>query len=291
MLKSILIALVVIGCLISCETSSKNQPMKLAKAWHTQAEFVAPESVIYDRNNECIYVSNGVGFAKNGQGFISKLSTSGNVLSLNWITDLNRPTGMAIRDNQLFVADIDVLLWIDLEGEKVIKQFKVVEENPMLNDVDISSNGTVYVTASGSHSVYELKGDTLVKTFQEEKLLQYANGIVAKDTSLIIAGWEVATIPLKNAPINAFPIKPQLTDFDGLALDEKQNLYVTQVGEGGKLWQISSGGETTLIFEQANYLADFDFTVINGQKVFLLATGNHHAKTYGVLALTEITSQ
>ena len=153
-------------------------PTKLTKVWETKAKFESPESVIYDKKREQIYVSNGIGYGHNGKGFIAKLSKVGAVLDLRWIEGLNRPTGMAIIDDKLFVADIDVLRVIDLGNGEQIQSYKVEAENPMLNDVAISIDGEIYVTASGNHSVYQLKNEQLTQIIQDDKLLQYANGIV-----------------------------------------------------------------------------------------------------------------
>lgn len=256
---------------------------KLTKVWTTKAKFESPESVIYNTKSTHIYVSNGVGYAKNGKGFISKLSKTGEVLDLKWVEGLHRPTGMAIFEDQLYVADIDVLRVLDLSNGKQIQTYSVEVENPMLNDVAINRDGQVYVTASGAHSVYLLDDGALTKVFQDDQLLQYANGIVVQEDTITVAGWEIAQMRMDT--ITQLQLTPALTDFDGLEMNQDGHLFCTQVGTGGKLWQIDTTGKANLIYEQANYLADFDRVEIDGQVWFLIASGNHQDKTYKIIAL------
>ena len=273
------------SCSLNPKIYLKKARTELVKAWQTKTKFESPESVIYDAKRAHIYVSNGIGYAKNGEGFISRLSKSGEVLDLKWIAGLNRPTGMAIFEDKLFVADIDVLRVIDLLNGKVVQQFKVAAQNPMLNDVAITKEGKIYVTASGNHSVYQLENGELTQIYQNDKLLKYANGIVAKAEKITVAGWDMALMRPDSKKIAPFALQPALTDFDGLVLDKDNQLFCTQVGEGGKLWQIDSFGNTNLIYQQPNYLADFDIAEIDGQKYFLMTSGNHKEKVFEIIAL------
>ena len=280
--KILILSLFLFGC-----TQNANHPLSEFKLTEKiSADFQSPESVIYDKEREMIYVSNGIWYAKNGQGFISKLSKTGEILNLHWLKNLNRPTGMAIGENQLFSADIDKLRVFDLDSGEQTKTYPAPEENPMLNDVAISEKGEVYVTSSGKHGVYHLKNDSLKLVFQHDSLLKYANGIVIQKDKLIVAGWDISEISLTDYSIKKRTINPPVTDFDGLAIDEKGILFCTQVSEEGKLWQINSDGKAELVFKYPKYLADFDLTKI-GDGRFLIASGNHEEKTYSVLSISK----
>ena len=54
-------------------------------AWETEKVFELPESVIYDSNNDVLYVSNITDhpFNKDGTGYISKLSLDGSIIEKN----------------------------------------------------------------------------------------------------------------------------------------------------------------------------------------------------------------
>lgn len=60
-----------------------------------------------------IYVSNGPGTAKDGNGFISRVSTSGEMLQREWATGLNAPKGIFLVGGTLYAADIDEVLAIN----------------------------------------------------------------------------------------------------------------------------------------------------------------------------------
>ena len=49
--------------------------------WETEKIFELPESVVYDSTNDVLYVSNITDhpFKKDGTGYISKMSTDGNI--------------------------------------------------------------------------------------------------------------------------------------------------------------------------------------------------------------------
>ncbi len=273
----------------SCDNSSnsndKEMRFNVEPAWNLTAEFQSPESVLYDAEREMLYVSNGVGYSKNGKGFISKVSLLGEVIELKWIENLNRPTGMAIHNNQLFVADIDALKVIEIDQSVLSNQFLVKTENPMLNDVAISSQGIIYVTSSGHHGVYQLEQDSLILAFQEDSLLQYANGIAFKENELMVAGWNLVSCTVHSNIITPLPNPQKIYDFDGLVVDNHGNSYVSQVANQGKLWLFDNAGYSELIFTHANYLADFSLGKISGITHLFLATGDHKQKEYGVLAL------
>ena len=63
----------------------------LSVAWETEASFKLPESVIYDKKNDLLYVSNIANhpFKKDGSGFISKVNMQGEIVELEWIKKLN----------------------------------------------------------------------------------------------------------------------------------------------------------------------------------------------------------
>ncbi|HXG82113.1 MAG TPA: hypothetical protein VNJ05_09975, partial [Sphingomicrobium sp.] len=77
-----------------------------------------PESAVYDPARDVIYVSNvnGEPAAKDGNGFIAKLSPKGEVVALEWVKGLDAPKGMALVGDTLYVSDMMAnAIWV-LEG-------------------------------------------------------------------------------------------------------------------------------------------------------------------------------
>ena len=81
----------------------------------------APESALPDPAGDAIYVSNVVGApdAKDGNGYISRVSPDGKILEQRWAVGLDAPKGLILRGSTLFVSDIDRLVAIDTATGKI----------------------------------------------------------------------------------------------------------------------------------------------------------------------------
>ena len=77
--------------------------------WETEKIFELPESVIYDSENDVLYVSNITDhpFKKDGTGYISKIGLDGSIIKKKWINKLNAPKGLTISKGKLYIADED----------------------------------------------------------------------------------------------------------------------------------------------------------------------------------------
>ncbi len=158
----------------------------LKMIWSTQQELDVPESVYYHSPGDFLFVSNisGKPAEKDGVGFISKLSTDGNIEQLKWITGLNAPKGMASTPRYLYVSDIDALVIINIEEAKIEKRIEKSDAK-FLNDVTIAPNGDIYVSDSGDNRIYKLEDDQLI-TWQHGDHLQGVNGLFAENNDLLV---------------------------------------------------------------------------------------------------------
>ena len=95
---------------------------ELTELWRTDTVLLTPESVIYDKKNNVIYAANMnlEPRKKDGNGFISKISTDGKILDLHWADGLSSPKGLAIVGDILYAADVDEVVAIDLKEGKII---------------------------------------------------------------------------------------------------------------------------------------------------------------------------
>ncbi len=155
---------------------------KLEKVWQTDSILKTPESVLFDAKEQLLYVANidGQPWEKDGKGFISKLDPDGHVLNLHWVSGLHCPKGMTRVNNNLFVADADSLVTIDIKHAKVIARSSGVGVE-QLNDVTSDKSGRVYVTDSKAGKIYQLSGDHLMLVTEGLKGL---NGILSASGSL-----------------------------------------------------------------------------------------------------------
>src|SRR6185295_5962121 len=93
----------------------------LTLKWQTDPQLTTCESVIYDKANDVLYVSNidGTPDAKDGNGFISAVALDGTVKSLKWVTGMDAPKGLGIFGGKLYATDIDKIVEIDIASGKI----------------------------------------------------------------------------------------------------------------------------------------------------------------------------
>jgi len=121
--------------------------------------FSGPESAVHDAVADVYFVSNlgGQPTAKDGSGFISRVSPAGEVVDLRWIdgtsdgVTLHAPKGLALLGDTLFVADIDHVRLFHRVSGAAIAQW-AVDGATYLDDVAVSPGGTIYVSDSGTRA-------------------------------------------------------------------------------------------------------------------------------------------
>lgn len=132
---------------------------QLIKKWETDSLFKVPESVLYDAQNNVLYVANIEGtepWGRDGKGSIGKLGTDGKIIQAEWVSGLNAPKGMGLHKGKLYVADLNSLIVIDIAAGKIDKTI-TIDSAQGLNDVTIDRNGVVYVSDSRAKKVFRVE--------------------------------------------------------------------------------------------------------------------------------------
>ena len=158
------------------------------EAWSLSG-FKEPESAFYDPQRNIIYVSNvaGESTAKDGVGFISKMSPDGKMVELEWVKGLNGPKGLVMNGNKLYVSDIDQLVEIDVDKGEVTNRW-AAEVSKFLNDTAVDADGRVYVSDMLTDSIYVLDNGKL-SVFLQDKGLLHPNGLRVEGGKLLVAAW------------------------------------------------------------------------------------------------------
>ena len=169
----------------------------------TASGFAFPESVAYDPNAKVLYVSQFGGTElkpaeKDGNGKISKVSLTGKILEERFLPAaderMNKPKGIWVKGNRLWVTDIDVVWIFDLKTRKGKKL-----ELPGItfaNDPAVLGN-SLYVSDNRADRLYRVEpADFLNAKETPQVSIVLAgksinpNGLYpAKDGSLLIVGF------------------------------------------------------------------------------------------------------
>ncbi|MFT7899113.1 hypothetical protein VBY74_03925 [Tenacibaculum ascidiaceicola] len=168
-------------------------PFQLEKDWELEG-FKNPESVVFDKTNQVLYVSNvnGNPTDKNGNGFISKISLDGEIIELEWLKGLNAPKGLTIHKGKLYVTDINTIVEVDIANKQV--QRFTAKDATFLNDIVADKKGNIYASNTfGFSGIYKLptKGARKVELWLKDDKLNMPNGLFVSKNNLIAAGWGV----------------------------------------------------------------------------------------------------
>lgn len=245
-------------------------PADPVMVWETEG-FMAPESVLHDAERDVLYVSNisGPPDEANGTGFISKISSDGDVIDLKWVTGLDAPKGLVMDGNRLYVSDIDKLIEIDVATGKVTASH-LAPDAKFLNDVAVDSAGSVYVSDMMDDAIYRLK-DGRFDLWLRNKLLAAPNGLMVEGDDLLVAawgemtkGWETETpghlkrVSLQTRGVTSLGDATPVGNLDGLEPDGEGGYLSTDWMAGG-LFRIEPSGNAVQLLDLDQGSADLEF--------------------------------
>jgi hypothetical protein len=135
---------------------------KLEKLWETDTLFKVPESVLFEEEEKVLYVSNidGASGAKDGKGFISKLSTDGKIIKLRWADGLHAPKGMAVFGANIYVTDVDAIVTIERKSGKITSTLPIPGAK-FLNDITVDPSGNIYASDSETGIIHKIVGSEI----------------------------------------------------------------------------------------------------------------------------------
>lgn len=216
----------------------------------SDSAIVNPEGTYYYPEDNIIFVSSVVGdeLEKDGEGWISLVSPEGELLDPKWVEGFNAPHGMRSYQDQLWVADIDELVVIDIPSATILSRIPISGAE-FLNDVAISEAGQVFVSDTLTNHIYvvdALDESYPVNIFAEGVTLESPNGLFVDGDQLLVAGWGNITDPVTfdtDVPGNFYALNlnsaqkqpittSPLGNLDGIEQDAQGNFIVSDYTAG-----------------------------------------------------------
>ena len=172
----------------------------------TAGGFAFPESVAYDPDAKVLYVSQFGGTElkpaeKDGKGKISKVSLSGKILEEQFLPapgeTLNKPKGIWVKGDRLWVTDIDVVWVFDL---KTRKGRKLELPGVKFANYPAVTGNVLYVSDNMADLLFRVEPADFLNANSDPKVTLalsgksvFPNGLYpSKDGSLLMVGFQSA---------------------------------------------------------------------------------------------------
>jgi len=228
------------------------------------------ESCTYDPERDVIVVPNrgAPQSARTNDAFISFINHDGSVRTPRWIgvqspsaraeldppLTLNHPLGSDIANGTLHLADQDGGTSEDDPSVAVVRQFDLktgtpvgeirIEDAPWINDIEVTNDGTIYVTQTGdlgqdpdpsTWRVWEISPDGTPEVFAQGDPLRQPNGLgIDRAGNIVVVNYgndEVLTFSRDGELLKTE--KAAQPGGDGLVIMADGTKYVSSVAQGG----------------------------------------------------------
>jgi sugar lactone lactonase YvrE len=243
----------------------------LTKLWELPNTFSWPETVLYDRDRDVLYISN---LYTDGTQFISRIKSDGEIQDREWVSGLIRPTGMAIFKDKLFVVERVSIAEIDIPSGKIVKKHMVPSPG-FLNDIAIDNEGNIYISDSQKGQILKFSNEEFStwksgNDFAQVNGLQYADGKLYAGCS---SDARLKSIDLKSGEVRAMARLDPGAVVDGIESDGEGNIFVSDYN--GKIYLVSQDGQKTLLLDSTapeHFCANFAY--IPEKKLFIVPSLN-----------------
>ena len=246
-------------------TATETSSPSLEEVWATEQVMEIPESVFYNADERMLYVSNIVGdpSAKDGKGYISKLSLEGEIVSKEWASGLHAPKGMAMLKGTLYVTDIDALVAIDSNG-KITNRYPV-KGAKFLND-PVAVDNKILFTDSRDNKIHALENGKL--SVWKESGMSNPNGLEYQNGKVLLASNNLEVITQDG---ESEVLATGLDAGDGIGLVDDNSYLVSNWH--GEVYYIEKGKDKVKLLDTKDQkINTADITYIPEENLMLVPT-------------------
>lgn len=227
------------------EQADSAKTPELVLKWESDSSLKVPESVLFDKAAQVLYVSNIDGtnpWEADGKGSIGKVGLDGKVIAAEWVSGLHGPKGMGMFNGKLYVADLGNIVVIDIAAGKIEKSIPI-EGATGLNDISIDPSGVIYVTEYLAKKLYKVENE---KAELIAENLTQPNGVLFHNNELFLLD---GTGMFK---VNTDKSLTKIADgmeggLDGIENIEGNN-FIISCWEGA-LWHVNTDGTKHLLMD------------------------------------------
>jgi hypothetical protein len=233
----------------------------LEQVWRAEG-LCNPEGVAAATDG-ALFISNvcGEGGARDGNGFISRLSTSGEILDLKFIEGLDGPKGMAVHEGNLYVADIEIVRIFNAETGEALDGAPI-EGARFLNDVTVWQDD-VFVSDSGAGRIWRFTG-TSIDLWREGEELRGVNGLTGAGDKMFISTMTSGSLFEATASGGWRMIATGMENADGIGVIERKRSGFLVSSWPGEIHYVSEkGAVTTVLDTTAEKIFQNDLTIID----------------------------
>ena len=221
--------------------------------------FDSPEGVAPSADG-AYFISNVGGEETDGDGFISKLSADGAIITERFIDGLDGPKGMAVNDGFLYVTDTVRVRTFDAatgEAGAVIE----IPDAKFLNDATIW-NDEVYISDSGTARIWRLSAEGPV-VWREGEELRGVNGLLGVGDVMLISTMTTGSLFEATADGGWREIADGMTNADGIGVvpDNLGGGYLVSSWPGEIHHVAPDGAVTTLLNMRIEEIYQNDLTM------------------------------
>jgi sugar lactone lactonase YvrE len=230
----------------------------LRELWRHEVGNRLPESVVHDPRRGELYVTH---YFRGGNEFISRISTDGRILEREWITGLERPTGLVIHGDRLWAVERRALVEIDIEAGAILHRHPIPEPG-FPNDVAFADDGTAFVTDTRADRIYRFR-DGEFQTWLEGEGVLSPNGILVDGDQLLFgtsADGRLQRAGIADGTVETVARIGDGVNVDGLRPDGQGNYLVSDFN--GRLFRVTPEGEVVKLLDttaSGAKCADFEY--------------------------------